>query len=415
MRSLVFTEQFYYPEGWGGAQVPRDITTHLADAGFDVSVVCGSEQYAPMEGSSSPDPSSHGVRIVRMPRLFSGDIHTRKLLRQLWFYAVSTPVLLVRARPELYVSQTNPPLMVPIVAAIARLRGVPMMIIAQDLYPEVMIAHGMVRSGSFTEKALNKVFGAAYKSASRVVALGSTMAERLREKGVDPHRVTIISNWASGDERVVRGDDNLLRREWGLEGKFVILYSGNVGIAHDIQTPIRAVAELGQARPNVRLVIVGKGQRLQEAKDLVRELGVEDYVQFRPLVPTEMLPHSIGLADVALVTLGQDFAGLVVPSKLLGYMARGIPTAYIGPPSDVVTMLAESGGGRCFEPGDVSGLASAFATYVDDPGVLAAVGEAARAYYASHLAREVALERYAELVEHVARRHEPPPLPEARA
>ncbi|MDB4988119.1 MAG: colanic acid biosynthesis glycosyl transferase, partial [Myxococcaceae bacterium] len=274
MQSLIFTEQFYYPEGWGGAQVPRDITTHLAAAGFDVSVICGSDLYAPVEGELGPDPEQRGVRILRIPRLLGGDIHSRKLLRQLWFYLLSVPALLSHGRPQLYVTQTNPPLMVPIVAAIARLRGVPLLIIAQDLYPEVMVAHGMVGKDSFPTRLLNRVFRAAYGSASKVVALGSTMAERLYEKGVAPERVSIISNWATGDEQVVTGAANVLRKSWNLEGKFVVLYSGNLGIAHDIQTPIRALKLALEREPNIRLVIVGKGPRLQDAKDLVVELGL---------------------------------------------------------------------------------------------------------------------------------------------
>jgi glycosyltransferase involved in cell wall biosynthesis len=281
------------------------------------------------------------------------------------------------------------------------------MIIAQDLYPEVVIAHGMLRSDSFAARQLKRLFGWAYKRAAGVAALGPVMAERLVEKGVRPERVSVISNWATGPEEVVRGSENVLRKEWELDGKFVLLYSGNLGVAHDIETTIRALSRVIKVRPEVRLVIVGKGTRIDEAKALVQEHGMAEFVLFKPLVPAHLLPHSLGLADVALVTLGESFSGLVVPSKLLGYMARRIPTVYVGPPSDVSTMLAQSGGGVSFRNADVQGLAEVLGGLVADRGALARMGSSAAHYYAEHFARPVALRRYADLIGSLSRQGRP--------
>src|SRR5688500_7999760 len=116
MASLILAEQFFYPDGWGGAQIPRDIAEHLVRVGFDVSVVCGSDPYARVEDDPGVDPRLRGVRVLRVPRLLPGDIHSAKLLRQLWFYLVAGPILLTRHRPSAFVVQTNPPLLVPIAA-----------------------------------------------------------------------------------------------------------------------------------------------------------------------------------------------------------------------------------------------------------------------------------------------------------
>src|ERR1700761_540637 len=93
-RRLVFTEQFYFPEGWGGAQIPRDITIHLARSGLEVEVICGSDQYSPVEGQPGEEPSAYGVSIRRAPRLLGGDVHRHKVLRQLWFCCAILPRLL---------------------------------------------------------------------------------------------------------------------------------------------------------------------------------------------------------------------------------------------------------------------------------------------------------------------------------
>lgn len=399
MRSLVFAEQFYFPDGWGGAQIPRDITVYLARHGFSVTVVCGSEPYVAVSGDPGPDPADAGVRIVRLRKLLGGDIHRFKLARQLWFYMMSMPALLFRRRPAAYVVQTNPPLLVPLGALVTLVRRVPFVIIAQDIYPEVVTAHGMLRADSFAARILQAIFGWAYRRADKVIALGPTMVERLERKGVVRRKIELISNWATGDEDVVRGAANRLRGEWQLTDKFVILYSGNLGIAHEIESVLRGLALAIPECPSLRLLIIGKGSRILEAQALARELRIADYVLFRPLVPAPMLPHTLGLADLALVTLRSGFEGLVVPSKLLGYMARGIPVAYIGPRSDVPEFLAESNGGVNLIDADAETVAATFSKLSRNPQQLRVMGENAARYYRQMLSRPIALERYRAMLE----------------
>lgn len=403
MTSVIFTEQFYYPEGWGGAQLPRDVTMHLARHGIDVEVVCGSDPYSPViDAAQDADPRLAGVRIRRTPRLLGGRIHERKLLKQLLFYIGCLPALLFRRVPDLFLTQTNPPLIVPLVALAACLRRRPHVIIAQDLYPEVMFAHGMSSSQSLVGRVLAACFRRAYRSARCVIALGPVMARRLQEKGVDPSHIRVISNWATGEEGIVRGSQNTLLREWGLEGKFVILYSGNVGIAHDVETPIAALKLMLERQPNARLVFIGAGSRLADARRIVAELEVEHAVQFRSVVPASMLPQTMGLANIALVTLREGFEGLVVPSKLLGYMARGVPTAYAGPHSDIEHVLIESNGGICFRTGDAAGMAARLLELADSPQKLAEIGVAAAEYYDKTLARAHGLRGYQQVVQSIA-------------
>jgi glycosyltransferase involved in cell wall biosynthesis len=397
MPRILFVEQFYYPEGWGGAQLPRDITIHLARAGWQVEVICGSDTYAPVDDENVEDPTLAGVRIRRIPRLFGGDIHRRKLLRQLWFYLAALPLLLFGRRP-LYVTQTNPPMIVPLAALAAFIRRRPLVIIAQDLYPEILFAHGMVSPNSTGAKVLRGIFQWAYRRAASIVSLGPTMSKRLVEKGVRRERIVEICNWATGAEAIVRGPENPLRAEWGLTGKFVVLYSGNLGIAHDIETPLRAVARARQEVSNLKLVFIGKGSRLAEAQRLASELGIEDSVLFRHFVPLSSLPYSLGLADLALVTLQRGFEGLVVPSKLLGYLARGVATIYVGPPSDISFYLQDSGAGASVENGDAEELARTFVELSRAPARIQSMGTLGERYYFEKLSRSIALEQYSNLV-----------------
>jgi glycosyltransferase involved in cell wall biosynthesis len=398
-RTIVFVEQFFYPEGWGGAQIPRDLAIHLARIGNHVEVICGSDQYAPVEGSEGEDPRAAGVRIRRIPSLFGGSIHRFKLLRQMWFYVAVLPLLLLRRRPALLILQTNPPLGVVFGTLMARLWRRPSIIIAMDLYPEVLVANRSIPATSPLARLLKTVFGWSYRGATRVVALGPVMRERLLAKGVDPARIVCIANWSTGSEGIVRGSANRLLSEWGVEGKFVVLYSGNLGIAHEFDTFLRGFAAACAQIPELVLVVIGKGSRLAEFKASVQALGVEPRVRYSDFVAAERMPESIGIADVALVSLREGFEGLVVPSKVYGFMSRGVPVMYVGPRSDVSLTLEDSGCGIVVAPGDPAAVTRGLLAMHADRDSLRALGVAGERAYQADLSAEAALARYDSLVQ----------------
>lgn len=401
MNRIVFVEQFYYPEGWGGAELTRDVTIALAKAGFDVEVICGTDQYSPVDGDPGPDPQSLGVRINRIPSLLSGRIHERKLLRQLWFYLRLVPRLAIRARPRLFISQTNPPLGVVLTALAAKIWRCPLIIIAMDVYPEALVAYGVVRAKSPLGRALRSLFDWSYRSAERIVSLGPVMTQRLRAKGPKPSAIVEISNWATGPLTLAPRDGNRLRASLSLRDGLTILYSGNLGVGHEFETLLEGFAAALRSDDSLTLVVIGVGKRLREVRDTVARLRIDSAVRFLDFLPADRLPESMGLADVAVVTLREGFEGLIVPSKLLGYMARGLPVLYVGPPSDIDHYLQASGAGVSIRNGDLATVEAAILRMSRERDFTAALGAAGRETYERELAREHGLARYVALVHDV--------------
>jgi len=399
MPKVLFIEQYYYPEGWGGAEIPRDITVALRRAGFEVDVLCSSDQYAPVAPEhAAEDPTRHGIRIFRIPRILPGPIHRFKLLRILWFCAYALPWLLWHRDADLLVTQTNPLLVVPTVAFAALVRRKPFIIIAQDLYPEALFASGVTSPDSLAGRALQRLFTWSYRRAAQVVVLGAFMRQRILAKGVDPRHIATISNWATGDTRTV-AEDNPLRTEWGLLGRFVVLYSGNIGEGHEFETLLRGVQRaVTLGADNLTLVFVGAGVRLGELRSQVTTLGLEDRVVFKSFVPASMLPYSLGLGNLALVTLRAGFEGIIVPSKLLGYMARGIPVLYIGPDSDIAEMIRAANCGACCNTGDVEAVAAVLSAAAAGTASLRQWSRSGQNYYSGHLARERGVQQYVALI-----------------
>jgi colanic acid biosynthesis glycosyl transferase WcaI len=133
--------------------------------------------------------------------------------------------------------------------------------------------------------------------------------------------------------------------------------------------------------PSLRVVFIGRGSRLAEVRQRVNQLGIDAIVRFSDLLPAHRLPESFGIAHLAIVTLQPGFAGLVVPSKLQGYMARGLPVLYIGPDSDIDRFVTRSRGGVCLRCGDVQGVATALIDLARNPDRLAMLGRSARQFY----------------------------------
>jgi len=391
---ILFAEQFYFPEAWGGAEIPRDITTHLQKLGFDITVVCGGDEY--VEGGNDPacDPREYGVRINRIPRLFPGPIHQLKALRQTWFYIGSIPLSLFRRRPDLFVTQTNPPLLVVIVAGIAKLTNRPLIIVAMDLYPEALVAHGALDAKGAPARLLTRLFSWAYRSATRVVSLGPVMSQRLVAKGVSPDQIAEISNWATGKTDSDPASRSELREDWNLAGQFVLLYSGNLGTGHEFKTLVSAFAETCREKTGKKLVFVGRGKRLEETRRLVDKLSIGEHIEFRDFVSAEQLPDVLAMADLAIVTLRPGFGGLIAPSKLLGYMARGLPVLYVGPDSDASRLIEASGCGIVARNDDVDAVSDAIEWAFEQKAALVDMGEAGRRFYEQNLRRDLALLRY---------------------
>jgi hypothetical protein len=128
---------------------------------------------------------------------------------------------------------------------------------------------------------------------------------------------------------------------------------------------------------------------------------MDPIVRFSDLLPSQRLPESFGIAHLAVVTLQPDFAGLVVPSKLQGYMARGVPILYIGPDSDIDRFVTRSMGGICHRCGDVQGVAASLIELAATRGRLLALGVKARQFYDDEFAEVHGLARYEAVIRSV--------------
>jgi colanic acid biosynthesis glycosyl transferase WcaI len=379
---------------WPGVEATAHLLTELCEelaSEFDVTVVTGGQPGA------SRRELRHGVEIIRVR---STSYARRRLsLRAVNYFTYVASALadgLTARPPDVVLCMTDPPFLGTIASVVARRFRVPMVVITQDVYPETAVALGRIRSPALV-RLLRLLVNDYLRRADRVVAIGETMRRRLEAKGVDPERLVVIPNWVDTARVVPRPNDNEWAREHGLVDRFVVMHSGNVGHAQDLDALVRAATLLRDLEDLV-VLIIGGGARREELLSLAQRLGATS-VRFLPYQPREMLSESLSAADVHVIGLAQGLAGYVVPSRLYGTLAVARPVIVAAEAESETTQLVQRI--RCgivLPPGRPELLAAAIRRAYKGELDLEAMGRRGRAFVEAEADRQIVLGRHRSLL-----------------
>lgn len=273
----------------------------------------------------------------------------------------------------------------------------PLLVISQDVFPE--IAERVKRlEQPLVLGALRRLVALYLRRADRVVAIGHTMKRRLEEKGAPAERIVVIPNWVDTTELVPEERHNAWSREQGLDDSFVVMHSGNVGYAQDLDTLVRAATFLRDLA-SLQILVVGFGARHGDLTQLAHRLEVTGMVRFLGYQPRARLSLSLASADLHFVGLARGLSGFVVPSRINGILAVARPVLVSADPeSETVKLVEEAGCGLVVPPGRPELVAGAIRDVVEGRTSLAGMGAAGRAWAEQEADRKVAFARYRRLV-----------------
>jgi len=295
----------------------------------------------------------------------------------------------------------HPPLTVGIPAWwISLLRHIPFVYEIQDMWPETVVASGMM-SSEFVAKWLGGLAQFVYRRATAITVISPGFKCNLVAKGVPPEKIHVIPNWADEDIYRPVPPDPGLAVQHGLSGRFNIIYAGNMGTAQALSNVIEA-ADLLRDLPQIQFVFIGDGVEESMLRRRAHERGLQN-VRFLGRQLAVEMPRFYALADVLLVHLKRDpLFEITIPSKILAYLACGRPilAAVAGDAADVVR---NAGAGVVCYPEDPEALAAAVRKlYTMSPSEREAMGQAGRAAYLANYTRQVLLGWYEELLTEVA-------------
>jgi colanic acid biosynthesis glycosyl transferase WcaI len=390
---LLVLNQYYWP----GIEATAHLLTELCEAlagEFRVTVITGTLH----DERGRPGRFVHnGVEIVRVR---STAFDRRRLALRganyLTFFGQSLREGVTAERPDVVLAMTDPPFIGDVALVVARRFGVPSVVVSQDVFPEIAVELKRLENPVLVG-LLRLLIGVYVRRADRVVAIGETMRSRLEEKGASGDRLRVIPNWTDTRALVPRPRDNQWAREHALADRFVVMHSGNVGHAQDLDSLVRASTFLRDL-DRLAVVIVGSGARHGELTALADRLEA-DAVRFLPYQPREVLSHSLSAADVHVVGLARGLSGYVVPSRLYGVLAAGRPVIVAADPeSETAQVVSGAGCGVVVPPGRPDLLAGTIRRAYGGDLDLEEMGRRGREYVTAEADREVAVGRYRELL-----------------
>jgi glycosyltransferase involved in cell wall biosynthesis len=397
-RLLVFN-QYYWPGVEATAHLLSELCAALAEE-FDVTVITGR---LPQPGGQPGRTTHDGVEIVRVHSTAydRSALHLRAL-NYATYLAQSLREGLAAERPDVVLCMTDPPIIADVALVVARRFGVPLVVVSQDVFPEIAVELKRLENRAVVE-VLRRAIAAYLERADRVVAIGETMRERLERKGAPPDRLRVIPNWVDSSVLTPQPRDNEWAREHGLADRFVVMHSGNVGYAQNLDALVRSATFLRDL-DRLTIAIVGEGSRRAQLIELAELLEAES-VFFLPYQPRSVLPLSLSSADVHVVGLARGLSGYVVPSRLYGIMAVGRPVIVAADRSSETAQLVERVGcGLVLPPGRPELLAEAIRRAHDGLLDLEEMGRRGREYVAAEADRRVAVGRYRDLLLEVSGR-----------
>ncbi|QNR24749.1 glycosyltransferase family 4 protein [Croceimicrobium hydrocarbonivorans] len=224
-----------------------------------------------------------------------------------------------------------------------------------DVYPDIFKITGMQESHPVYRiwAWLNR---RSFKKAYRIFTISEKMAELLYQY-VSPSKVLVQPIWSIfQDNKKVSKSENPFIQEHNLQGKFIIQYSGNIGLTHNVEALVD-IAELLQNETNILVQIIGRGPRKAVLERVVNERQLPN-CQFLPFQSDEMFPYSLGAADMGVVILDESTSKGSVPSKSYNLMSYGIPSLYIASEDSQLALYADKyEHGKCFKKSDLQAAA----------------------------------------------------------
>jgi glycosyltransferase involved in cell wall biosynthesis len=355
---ILYIAQFFNRPDEAGAGRHYAFAVEWARRGHDVTVVTGQQNYrtgtARRQGLRAYAEQVDGVTVLRCYAYtgYRGSF-SKRYVNFATFTASSVVAGLRTARPDV-VFASSPPLTVGMAGDfVARLRRVPLVLDIRDLWPESVVALGVVRNERFLRGAESIARGL-YHRASRIVGVTDGIVEGLVRNGVPRSKIVKVTNGVDVGLYDEPPENDRLRETLGLSDAFLCVYVGGMGILHDVGTLVDAAEHLAGSR--VHFLLVGQGDDRPRLERRVAERGLRN-VTFHDPVPKERVPGVVASADCAVYSLRDaPFFRGTFPNKNFDYLAAGTPVV-LAVEGESAALVRESGAGVVTPPGDGKGLA----------------------------------------------------------
>lgn len=403
-KNLLIYAHYYFPDVASTGQILTELAEGLKDT-FHTTVICTVPSYT---GKISQYYRKHkyyyeninGVDVlrIRVPEFRKNFALSRIFNILAYFFSAIAATFRVERQDYIF-TISQPPILGGMLGVIGkRVKKAKLIYNIQDFNPE------QVRAVQFTQSKL--VLGImmtldkySCKQADRVVVVGRDMIETLKTRFTDLPDYAYINNWINEEEIIPLPADHRqvvqFKQKYDLQDKFVVMYSGNIGLYYDLQNIVKVIEKF-QDRSDVTFAFIGEGSVLEELRDYQKRHQVTNVV-FIPYQDKNSLVYSLNAGDVHFVVNAKGIKGVSVPSKLYGVMAAGKPVlGILEEGSEARLIVEEAGCGISVDPGDYEAIEALIQKFIEmkDSQQLKEMGSRGREYLVNYLTKDVSIRKY---------------------
>lgn len=421
-KKMLIYAHYYYPDVASTGQILKELAEGMKDV-FDIYVICTVPSYTGVIDEKyktkrfyKEDINGVNVIRIRVPE-FSKEKKLSRVRNIVSYYFGAKAATKKLGRIDYVYSISQPPILGGLLGVYGKKKKKAKFIYnIQDFNPEQTMAVDYCKNKLIT-KAMMFFDKRSCRISDKVIVVGRDMVETLKKrfKGERVPDYAYINNWINESEIYPLPEENRkvqdFKREYGLEGKYVIMYSGNIGLYYDLENLMRVIKkfrkgytmtgieEEGFFTPDGREVafaFVGDGSMLKEIKAYKKRHHIDNVI-FIPYQDKSDLIYSLNAGDVHWVVNAKGIKGISVPSKCYGVMAAGRPIiGVLEEGSEARLIIEETKCGLCCEPEDYESVAKIIEWFIENAysDEALAMGKRGRDYLVGNLTKDISIEKY---------------------
>ncbi|PHV63385.1 glycosyltransferase family 4 protein [Cyanobacterium aponinum AL20118] len=403
-RVLIFN-QFYPPDYAATGQFIEELATEVSREDVKIRVFSGQPGYA-TDIQKAPRNEKKGrlnIRRSRVTNLLPQGVLAKVGNSTLFFMRAFLHTLRHQKKEDLLIVTTAPAFMTWLGYLAHLMWKKKYICLIYDLYPNVVTALGILPERHPIIVLWQKLNQKTWQFAEEIIVLSQPMKSLIAD--IYPpceHKITVIDNWADGDFiKPIKKEDNWFAQKYGLDKKFTILYSGNMGRCHDMETIVNAACLLKEYQDQIQFVFIGGGSKQKWGQEKINQVGLQNFL-FLPYQKREVLPYSLTACDVSLISMGENMAGVVAPSKLYSTLAAGKAVVTICPKNSFLNELMTTANcGKSFRNGESEALASFLLDLSNNEQLCQEMGHNARRYFCDYFTKKTAIAKYLQVIDKV--------------
>lgn len=405
LKKIAFVINYFYPDYASTGQLMTDLCFALK-GDFKITVIAALPEQWKKESSHTKLKLFNvnyldGIKIIRikLPTV-NKSVKLSRIKYVISYFILASVALILEKKVSIIYTISTPPILGGLIGTIGKIiKKARHVYNIQDFNPEQAVAVSYIKN-KLTFKIAQRIDNYNCKYADKVVVVGNDMVEtlekRFNKKSVPDH--IVINNWTDENKIVpLNKNDKYVSKfltENHLENKFIVMYSGNLGLYYDLENLIKVTKNFASDN-NIAFVFIGEGAVKKQMQSFVTLHNITN-VLFLNFQPKEYLKYSLNIADVHLVVNQKGIKGVSVPSKIYGVMAAGKPIlGILERGSEAEQLISISKCGKVAEPRDYSNIVDLINYFYNlSNKERETMGLNGRAYLDKYLKKDISIEKY---------------------